>query len=133
MESNHSHQRFWIAKSDEIKERTHTLFVCKYKGDIHTAFVFRFDGKCLAYLNKCVHMPFRLDCEKNSVFSDSKNNLKCSMHGIIYDPVTGESLSPTMCTGEKLIAIKIVENENSVWVEDECVETVLNSYVEGVE
>lgn len=107
------------------------LFVCKYKGDIETAFAFRFDGHCLAYINRCVHMPFRLDCEKNSFFSANKQNIKCSMHGIVYDPFTGESLSPTMCTGEKLTPIRLSEHDNGVWVDDDSVETVLNGYIPG--
>lgn len=131
MQSNPTKQRFWLANSDDIKERMHTLFACQYKGDIQTAFAFRFNGQCVAYLNRCVHMPFRLDCERNSVFSESKDHIKCSMHGIIYDPLSGESLSPTLCTGDKLTAITLEESDNSVWVVDERVETVLNGYIEG--
>jgi len=51
------------------------------------------------------------------IFDDTGRNLRCSMHGVIYDPVTGESLS-TICTGETLTPVKVQENEQGVWIHD---------------
>ena len=67
-------------------------------------------------------MPLRLDCESPVIFDLGKNKLKCSMHGIIYDPETGESLSPTMCTGEKLTPIEVEEDGAGIWLADKDVE-----------
>jgi hypothetical protein len=39
------------------------------------------------------------------------------MHGIVYDPQTGASQS-TMCNGEKLQALKIVEDNGCIFIAD---------------
>ncbi len=118
------HHRLWIANSSEVKERSPIIFECTYNGKGESLLLIRYDGQCIGYLNKCVHMPFRLDCEKKTLFDHTRDKIKCSMHGIIYDPLTGESLSPTMCTGEKLNAINVVEDSAGIWIDDECVESV---------
>lgn len=88
-----------------------------YSSEPSSVIVFRFKGNCLAYRNLCVHMPRRLDCEKDMIFDDTGKNLRCSMHGIVYDPLTGESIS-TMCTGQKLTPVKVEEDNNNVWIID---------------
>lgn len=91
---------------------------CEHNSKYISLILLRFSGVCYAYINQCVHMPFRLDCESKQIFDQRKNKLKCSMHGIIYDLETGESLSPTMCTGEKLTAVEVVENSAGIWIND---------------
>ncbi len=71
----------------------------------------------MANRNQCVHMPRRLDCEKDMIFDDSGEHLRCSMHGIMYDAMTGESIS-VLCNGEKLEPVKIQEDEEGVWIYD---------------
>ncbi|MGB1110103.1 MAG: Rieske (2Fe-2S) protein [Gammaproteobacteria bacterium] len=51
--------------------------------------VFRRKSQCFAYLNHCVHMPRTLDCEKPTIFDVTGRFLRCSMHGIVYDPESG--------------------------------------------
>lgn len=131
MNTSTESQRFRIASSGDIMERVHQLFVCEYKGDIKSAFVFRYNGECLAYLNRCVHMPFRLDCEATNIFDATRDRLKCSMHGIVFDPESGTSLSPTMCTGDKLTPVRVLEEGGSVWLEDPNVTQLLNGYIPG--
>ncbi|WP_413702176.1 Rieske (2Fe-2S) protein [Psychromonas sp. KJ10-10] len=116
----------FIIESAKLKEKQYYYFNCEYMGDVRSAFLFRFEGVIYSYLNQCVHMPFQLNCQKDTVFSESKTHLKCSMHGIVYNPVTGESLSPTMCTGEKLTAIEIVESKGDIWAKDINVQAILD-------
>lgn len=94
------------------------MLAYRYKGKRQSIVIVRLDGQCHAYLNLCVHMPFRLDCEQQSIIDPSANRIKCSMHGIVYDPISGASLSPTMCTGEKLTRVALVENEQGIWLCD---------------
>tara|TARA_R110002050_G_scaffold25982_2_gene68914 strand:- start:620 stop:841 length:222 start_codon:yes stop_codon:yes gene_type:complete len=68
-------------------------------------------------------MPRRLDCEKDMIFDRSGKNLRCSMHGIIYDPVSGESIS-AICNGEKLTPVKVLENDDGVWITDKRVKPI---------
>lgn len=86
--------------------------------------VFRHEGKCLAYRNLCVHMPRQLDCEKATIFDETGKHIRCSMHGILYDPFTGESIS-TICQGERLTAVKILEDDNGIWIVDKRVKKLV--------
>ncbi len=79
--------------------------------------VLRFEGNVYAYINRCVHMPRRLDCERKQVFDASARHLRCSMHGIVYLPQTGASVS-TMCEGEKLRAVEVYEEGGEVGIAD---------------
>ena len=79
--------------------------------------VLRFEGAVYAYINRCVHMPRRLDCERKHVFDDSGRFLRCSMHGIVYQPQTGASLS-TMCEGERLRAVEVYEEGGEIGLAD---------------
>ncbi len=45
------------------------------------------------------------------------------MHGIVYDPVTGESLS-TMCTGERLLSLRLLEVEGNIYIRDKRISEV---------
>lgn len=110
--------RLWVAASQSVPERGQLILACCYLGKINSVFVVRLEGICHAFLNRCVHMPFRLDCEQKTIVDPVANRIKCSMHGIVCDPISGASLSPTMCTGEKLTRIGLVENEQGIWLED---------------
>lgn len=88
-----------------------------YEGEPSSVVVFRLDGECIAYRNLCVHMPRRLDCEKDMIFDDTGKNLRCSMHGIVYDPVTGACVS-AICNGEKLTPVRIEEDDYNIWIID---------------
>ena len=109
--------RLWVATSEQLAEGAYLRMAVAYTGEPISVLVFRYQGRCLAYRNRCVHMPRELDCEKNGIFDATGQYLRCSMHGIVYDPITGESVS-TLCTGERLTPIDIVEDETGIWIED---------------
>jgi len=79
--------------------------------------VLRFEGAVYAYINRCVHMSRRLDCERKQVFDATGRFLRCSMHGIVYQPQTGASLS-TMCEGERLRAVEVYEEDGEIGIDD---------------
>ncbi len=80
-------------------------------------FIFRHQGRCIAYHNLCVHMPRKLDCESNVIFDETGQFLRCSMHGIVYEPLTGASIS-SICNGERLTSIEIEEDQEGIWITD---------------
>jgi len=88
-----------------------------FEGREEECLVVRFDGKVYAYINRCVHMPRRLDCEQERVFDTTGRYLRCSMHGIVYTPQTGASVS-TMCEGDKLRAVEAYEENGEVGIAD---------------
>jgi nitrite reductase/ring-hydroxylating ferredoxin subunit len=109
--------RLWVAPSEQLAEGAYLRMAVAYTGEPISVLVFRYKGRCLAYRNRCVHMPRELDCEKNGIFDATGQYLRCSMHGIVYDPLTGESVS-SICNGQRLTPIGIVEDEAGVWIED---------------
>lgn len=109
--------RIRVCASEQLDDNNHLRVDVLYAGQSSSILVFRYQGRCMGYRNLCVHMPRRLDCENDMIFDSSRENLRCSMHGIVYDPLTGESLS-TLCNGENLTAVKVQEVGGSVWIID---------------
>jgi len=96
----------FVCSTKQLKEKQFIVLDLLYSGNRQSGIIFKFNGKIFSYLNQCVHMPRRLDCESHTVFDDENNFLRCSMHGIVYAPETGISLS-TMCNGRALQALQI--------------------------
>lgn len=76
------------------------------KGRACSALIFLFDGQAYAYVNHCMHMHRPLNCEQDAVFDETGQFLRCSMHGFIFDPKTGECQSP-VCLGQRLQALRL--------------------------
>ena len=112
-----SDERLWVGTSEQLAEGGYLRKDVEYAGEPISVVVFRYKSKCLAYRNLCVHMPRELDCERNTVFDANGKYLRCSMHGIVYDPMTGVSVS-SICNGERLTPIGIMEDEQGVWITD---------------
>jgi nitrite reductase/ring-hydroxylating ferredoxin subunit len=62
-------------------------------------------------------MPRRLDGEEDKVFDHSGRYLRCSMHGIVYTPETGTSVS-AMCEGDQLRAVAVYEEDGEIGIAD---------------
>lgn len=110
-------QRFWIGHSEQLVDGAYLRIDATYAGDPISLLVFRYKGQCLAYRNLCVHMPRELDCENDMIFDETGQLLRCSMHGIVYDPLTGESLS-TLCNGQRLTPVRVMEDAEGIWIKD---------------
>lgn len=116
-------KQLWVCASGSLTEKQHIIFKLRYKGEPHSGIVFRFKGKVFAYLNQCVHMPKPLNCQRDTVFDDQRALLRCSMHGIVYEPETGKSLS-TMCHGERLQALRLNETDGNIYINDKRVSSL---------
>lgn len=110
-------KRIWVCTASSLGDGDYLRVECRYANKASSVLVLRYAGQCVAYLNQCVHMPPELDCEQRTIFDSNHNWLRCSMHGIAYDLVTGASIS-TMCNGEKLTAIRVVEDDTGIWIQD---------------
>jgi len=121
---NSSPQRFPFCTSEALAEGRHRKLKMTFEGREEACLLVRFNGLCYAYINRCVHMPRPLDCEKDLVFDQAGLSLRCSMHGIVYKPETGASVS-TMCEGERLKSVRIYEADGQVGVADYRVSAIL--------
>ncbi len=121
--SDGSARRLWVASSGELVDGAFTRVEVLFEKAVSSVIVLRHDGVCRAYRNRCVHMPRELDCEANTVFDRTGRLLRCSFHGVVYDPTDGTSLS-TICDGQRLTAIGVEEDEHGVWLVDKRVRTL---------
>jgi nitrite reductase/ring-hydroxylating ferredoxin subunit len=109
--------RLWACRSDALRDGAHLKLDVIFSGKPASLILFRYEGQCFCYLNLCVHMARPLDCEEDIIFDPTGRHLRCSMHGIVFDPATGESLS-TICAGQRLTAVKFLEDEEAIWIKD---------------
>jgi nitrite reductase/ring-hydroxylating ferredoxin subunit len=106
-----------VCASADLADRQHRIIPVLFKHEPQSAIVLRHGGQVYAYLNQCVHMVRRLDCIHDAVFDAEHEHLRCSMHGIVYDPATGESLS-VLCAGERLEPLRSMEIDGQVYLVD---------------
>ena len=109
--------KFAVCASAELLNGQYRKLTLLFEGREEECLLLRFDGTVYAYLNRCVHMPRRLDCEELDVFDHTGRYLRCSMHGIVYRPETGASVS-AMCEGEQLRAVTVYEEDGKVGIAD---------------
>jgi nitrite reductase/ring-hydroxylating ferredoxin subunit len=87
-------------------------------GGAGKAFAIRFDGRALAYVNRCPHLGVELDWEPGEFFEETGLYLVCSTHGAIFDPSTGLCVAGP-CRGARLEAIAVEERDGLVQLVDE--------------
>jgi nitrite reductase/ring-hydroxylating ferredoxin subunit len=106
-----------VCASADLTDRQHRIIPVLFKHEPQSVIVLRHGGRVYAYLNQCVHMVRRLDCMHDAVFDAEHEHLRCSMHGIVYDPTTGESLS-VLCSGERLEPLRSTEIDGQIYLVD---------------
>lgn len=106
-----------VCPSEMLAEGRYLKLIMVFEGRAEDCLLIRFEGRAYAYINCCVHMPRRLDGEEDQVFDHSGRFLRCSMHGIVYTPETGISVS-ALCEGEQLRAVDVYEEDGEVGIAD---------------
>lgn len=106
----------FICKSADLKERGSGVhFEVPWHGEVAPAFAVRYDGVVYAYLNRCAHVPVRLDWESGEFFDHSRLYLLCTTHGALYAPESGRCLGGR-CNGRGLQALRVLECDGSVYL-----------------
>ena len=78
------------------------------------AFALRFEGRVVAYLNRCVHVPTELDWQPGEFLDGGREFIICAIHGASYAPHTGRCIGGP-CGQGRLLAIEILERDGGVW------------------
>lgn len=104
-----------IAEAQEIEHGHSRTFVLTCGGKPIEGFVVNFRGKFYAYVNRCCHIPMRMDWVENQFFTRDKRFLICPTHGASYDPTTGLCLDGP-CPGEYLESIPVSVKQGQVTV-----------------
>lgn len=78
------------------------------------AFVMRFEGRVVAYLNQCAHVPTEMDWQEGKFLDGDRELIICSIHGATYDPLSGRCVGGP-CVGGRLTALRVEERESQVY------------------
>lgn len=78
------------------------------------AFALRFEGRVVAYLNRCAHVPTELDWLPGDFLDSGREFILCSIHGAAYEPRSGRCLAGPCGIG-RLTPIDVYEVDGAVW------------------
>jgi nitrite reductase/ring-hydroxylating ferredoxin subunit len=104
-----------IADAADIKDGESVKFRFTRKGKYVDAFVARFQGRLIAFENKCRHLPLSLDYGDNQFFSRDGQHLICQTHGALYNPNSGLCVRGP-CEGESLRPLPFEVRDGAVWL-----------------
>ena len=104
-----------VCASADLAERGRAVVwdVLQY-GAPARAFVLRIDGRVVAYLNRCVHVPAEMDWQDGEFLDMDRRWIVCSIHGAHYEPETGRCAAGP-CGRGRLTALAVEERDGRVW------------------
>ena len=104
-----------LCASAELAERGQALVfdVLQY-GQPVRAFALRFDGRVVAYLNRCVHVPAEMDWQPGRFLDREQRFIVCSTHGAEYEPLSGRCVAGP-CGRGRLSALQVAEIDGKVY------------------
>ena len=79
-----------------------------------SAFVMRFEGRVVGYLNRCAHVPTEMDWQEGKFLDGDRELIICSIHGATYDPLSGRCVGGP-CVGGRLTALRVEERDAQVY------------------
>ena len=72
------------------------------------AFALRFDGRLVAYVNRCAHVPVEMDWQPGDFLDQDRRWIVCSIHGATYEPADGRCVGGP-CGRARLLPVDIAE------------------------
>jgi nitrite reductase/ring-hydroxylating ferredoxin subunit len=104
-----------LCRADELAERgTAVVFDVLLWRQPARAFALRFDGRVLAYINRCAHVPTEMDWQPGEFLDAERRNIVCSIHGATYAPESGRCLGGP-CGRGRLMALDVSERDGQVY------------------
>jgi nitrite reductase/ring-hydroxylating ferredoxin subunit len=78
------------------------------------AFALRYEGRVVAYLNRCVHVMAEMDWQPGEFLDSGKEYILCSIHGAAYEPRSGRCAGGP-CARGSLTAVEVEERADGVY------------------
>ena len=104
-----------LCASVELAERGRAhLFEVMHFHEKLRAFALRFDGRVVAYLNRCLHVPTEMDWQPGEFLDADREFIICSIHGASYAPQDGRCAGGP-CGRGRLTALEVSEREGEVY------------------
>ncbi len=103
-----------LCRSDQLVEKGRALLfdVIQYREPMR-AFALRYEGRAVAYLNRCAHVPTEMDWQPGEFLDSDKAFILCSIHGAAYEPLTGRCASGP-CGRGTLQTIELAERDGEI-------------------
>jgi len=89
------------------------LFDLLEHGQPQRAFVMRWRGRVVGYLNRCAHVPAEMDWQPGRFLDAQARFIVCSIHGATYEPADGRCVGGP-CGRARLVALRVEEREGRV-------------------
>ena len=104
-----------LCGSDELAERGRAVVfdVLLWRAPAR-AFALRFDGRVVAYLNRCAHVPAEMDWNPGDFLDDTREFIVCAIHGAVYEPGQGHCVGGP-CGGGRLMPLRVEERDGQVY------------------
>jgi nitrite reductase/ring-hydroxylating ferredoxin subunit len=103
-----------LCASAELQERgLAQVFDVLVWGQPARAFALRFDGRVVAYVNRCAHVPAEMDWQPGQFLDMDRRRILCSIHGASYEPADGRCVGGP-CGRGRLMAIDVREEGGQV-------------------
>ncbi|HSV68766.1 MAG TPA: Rieske (2Fe-2S) protein [Methylibium sp.] len=103
-----------LCRSEALAERGRAvLFDVLYFGRPARAFVLRYDGRPVAYLNRCAHVSAEMDWNPGDFLDSTRSVIVCSLHGAQYHPGSGRCVGGP-CAGGRLQPLVVTERDGQV-------------------
>lgn len=102
------------ASADLAEKGRAKVFAVLQYGQRATAFVLRFDGAVVGYLNRCLHVPTELDWQPGEFLDSRQEFIICAVHGASYEVRTGRCAGGP-CGRGSLTRVPVAERDGQVY------------------
>ncbi len=102
------------ASADLTEKGTAFVFDVLQRREPARAFALRFEGRVVAYLNRCLHLPAEMDWQPGEFLDSRQEFILCARHGAAYEPLGGHCVGGP-CTGGSLTALCVEERDGHVY------------------
>jgi nitrite reductase/ring-hydroxylating ferredoxin subunit len=103
-----------IARTEDVPDGKTIKFRIPGNGRPLDGFLARFQGKLIAYENRCRHLPVSLDFFDGRFFTQDGQHFVCHNHNALYEPLTGLCVQGP-CEGQSLKPLPIEVADGDVW------------------
>ena len=104
----------YLCRSDDLVERGRAvLFDVSLWRQPARGFALRIDGRVVAYVNRCAHVPTELDWNPGEFLDARRDVIVCAVHGAEYAPESGRCLGGP-CGRGRLMPIEVREADGEV-------------------
>jgi nitrite reductase/ring-hydroxylating ferredoxin subunit len=108
------HDAQFLCRSDELIERGKgVVFDVMLWRQPARAFALRIDGRVVAYINRCAHVPTELDWNPGQFLDAERTTIVCAVHGAQYAPASGHCLGGP-CGRGRLMPVTVSEAGGAV-------------------